>query len=187
MGIRHETSSPYSPHQNGTAERQWRTLFEMGRCLLIDKGLPKFLWTYAVQTAAHIRNRCFNNRIKQTPYHMLTGNQPDLSKMGIFGSECYAYKHDPKKLDSRCEKGIFVGYDKNSPAYLVYHANSGKVSKNRLVKFCKKRGIEKQTQTDVLDDEVELFPQQYTCGESSGDVMFLKTIMEVRQMCLKEK
>ncbi|PIK35791.1 hypothetical protein BSL78_27378 [Apostichopus japonicus] len=111
MGIRHETASPYLPHKNGTAERQWRTLFEMGRCLLIDKGLPKFLWTYAVQTAAHIRNRCFNNRIKQTPYYMLTGNKPDLSKMGIFGSECYAYKHDPKKLDSRCEKGIFVGYD----------------------------------------------------------------------------
>lgn len=25
-GIRHETSAPYSPHQNGTAERNWRTL-----------------------------------------------------------------------------------------------------------------------------------------------------------------
>lgn len=31
--IRHDTSAPYSPHQNGTAERHWRTLFEMGRCL----------------------------------------------------------------------------------------------------------------------------------------------------------
>ncbi|PIK49001.1 hypothetical protein BSL78_14107 [Apostichopus japonicus] len=70
MGIRHETSSPYSPLQNGTAERQWRTLFQMGRCLLIDKGLPKFLWTYAVQTAAHIRNRCFNNRIKHPLSHV---------------------------------------------------------------------------------------------------------------------
>ena len=28
--IRHDTSAPYSPHQNGTAERHWRTLFEMG-------------------------------------------------------------------------------------------------------------------------------------------------------------
>lgn len=30
--IRHETSARYSPHQNATAERGWRTLFEMGRC-----------------------------------------------------------------------------------------------------------------------------------------------------------
>ena len=38
--IRHETSAPYSPHQNGTAERGWRTLYEMSRCLLIESGLP---------------------------------------------------------------------------------------------------------------------------------------------------
>ena len=30
---RHDKSCPKSPHQNGTAERHWRTLFEMGRCL----------------------------------------------------------------------------------------------------------------------------------------------------------
>jgi len=34
--IKHEKSAPYSPHQNGTAERSWRTLFEMGRSLLQD-------------------------------------------------------------------------------------------------------------------------------------------------------
>lgn len=78
---------------------------------------------------------------------MLIGCQPDLYKMGIFGAECYAYKHDPKKLDSRCEKGICVGYDKNSPAYLVNHATSGKILKYRLLKFIKKSSSEKQTQT----------------------------------------
>lgn len=34
--IRHETSAPYSPHQNGTAERNWRTLFELARCMLLE-------------------------------------------------------------------------------------------------------------------------------------------------------
>ena len=53
--IKHETSAPYSPHQNGTAERQWRTLFEMGRCLLIQAGLDKQLWPYAVMAAAYMR------------------------------------------------------------------------------------------------------------------------------------
>lgn len=118
-GIRNETSSPYSPHQNGTAERQWRTLFEMGRCMLIEKGLPKALWPYAIQSAAHIRNRCYNERTKNTPYFMLTGRKPNLSKMWIFGSECYAYSHNQKKLDPKCKKGIFVGYSKNSPAWFT--------------------------------------------------------------------
>ena len=82
-GIKHETSAPYSPHQNGTAERHCRTLFEMGRCLLLQSGLPKTLWPYAIQTAAHIRNRCFNKRTKTTPYFSLTGKVTDLSKMWI--------------------------------------------------------------------------------------------------------
>lgn len=50
--IRHETSCPYSPHQNGTAEREGRTLFEMARCKLIESDLPKSLWHYAIQEAA---------------------------------------------------------------------------------------------------------------------------------------
>lgn len=71
--IRHETSEPYSLHQNGTAERNWHTLFDMARCMLLESELPKDLWPYAVQTAAVVRNRCFNNRTKQTPYFLLTG------------------------------------------------------------------------------------------------------------------
>ncbi|CAB3983853.1 retrovirus-related pol poly from transposon tnt 1-94 [Paramuricea clavata] len=41
--IKHETSCPNSPHQNGTSERYWRTLFEMARCLLLESGVPKML------------------------------------------------------------------------------------------------------------------------------------------------
>ncbi len=153
-GIRHETSSPHSPHQNGTAERQWRTLFDMGRCLLIESGLPKNMWTYAIRMAAYIRNRCFNNRTGQTPFETLTGNKPDLSKTWIFGSECFAYQHEHNKLDSRCKKGVFVGHDTNSPAYLVYFRDSGKVIKYRLVKFLQNdmsQDVYTQTNSD-LDD-----------------------------------
>ena len=66
--IRHEFSAPYSPHQNGTAERIWRTLFDMARCMLIESNLPMKLWTYAVRIAAVIRNRCYCNTTKKTPY-----------------------------------------------------------------------------------------------------------------------
>ena len=110
-GIKHKTSCPNSRHQNGTAERHWRTLFEMARCLLLERSVPKVLWPYAVQTAAHIRNRCYNNRTQTTPYFSMTGKKPDLSKMWVFGSECYTYEYNRKKLDHKCEKGVFVGYD----------------------------------------------------------------------------
>ena len=125
-GIRQETSAPYSPHQNGTAKRGWRTLFEMSRCMLLESNLSKQLWTYSVQTAAQIRNRCYSRVLEQTTYRVFTGKTPNLSDMKIFGSECYIYQQDKKKLDSRCKKGIFVGYDKYSPAYNVYYPEIGK-------------------------------------------------------------
>ena len=118
--IKHELSTPYSPHQNGTAERAWRSLFDVARCLLIDAELPKQLWTYAVMTSAYIRNRCYNPRTGKTPYEYLTGIKPNLSNMHVFGTVCYAYVQNKTKLDPRAEKGIFVGYDRSSPAFLVY-------------------------------------------------------------------
>ena len=69
---------------------------------------------------------------------MVTGRQPNLSKMHVFGTICYSYEVDKKKLDNRCSKGIFIGYDKYSPAYLVYHSDSDKIMKHRYVKFTEK-------------------------------------------------
>ena len=60
--IKHERSAPYTPQQNGTAERSWRTSFDMARCLLLDSRLPKNLWTYALSTSGYNRNRCFQKR-----------------------------------------------------------------------------------------------------------------------------
>lgn len=118
-GIRHETPAPYSPHQKGIAECKWRTLFNMARRMLIKSNLPKQLWIYAVQTAAVVRNRCFSKCTKQTAIQALTGRRPNLSRMKKFGSVCFAYKRSNRKHDQRCEKCVFIGYDKNNSAHIV--------------------------------------------------------------------
>ena len=112
-------------------------------------------------TVAVIRNRCFNNRLKQTPYYIITGRKPNLSKMNIFGSTCYAYKNLKKKLDPKCEKGIFVGYDRNSPAYSIFYPENSRVLKHRLIKFIS-NVTNQQTQTNSTDDDDDddYFPQR---------------------------
>ena len=133
--IKHETSAPRSPHQNGTAERQFRTIFEMARCLLLESKLPKYLWSYAVVSACYTRNRCFSTRLGKTPFEAFCGIKPNVSNMQPFGTLCFAYVEGAKKLEARSREGIFLGYDKYSPAYLVYHPNTKKVSKVRNVRF----------------------------------------------------
>ena len=179
--IKHEQSAPYSPHQNGIAERGWRTFFEMGRCLLIGSKLPHVLWPYAVMASSYIRNRCFQERTSQTPYFLLTGQKPNLSNMHVFGSICYSYIEKHKaKLDPRSKRGMFVGYDKESPAFLVYCPDTRKVMRCRCVKFtdlieidddkkdCKEIGSD-----DVGNDDDDDFPDDGSCliNVPQGDVV----------------
>ena len=123
------------PHQNGTAERNWQTVFNMARCLILDGKLPKSLWTYAVAYAGYTRNRCYQQRTKCTPFELFYGKVPDLRHMASFGTKCYVYDENTKKLDNRSTSGVFVGYDRESPAYLVYNTNSGAIRRSRNVRF----------------------------------------------------
>ncbi|KAL7641208.1 UNVERIFIED_CONTAM: hypothetical protein RMT77_008346 [Armadillidium vulgare] len=143
--IKQEFSAPYSPHQNGKVERTWRTLFDMARCLLLEAKLPKKLWSYAVKTSAYIRNRCYHSKTGKTPHELITGRKTNLSNMHLFGSVCYAYSQEKKKLDAHSKQGIFVGYDNESPAYLVYFPEQKNIKKIRCVKFTEKFGQEEET------------------------------------------
>jgi len=124
----------------------------MARCLLIESQLPKELWTYAVSVAAYTRSRCFSPRTGKTPYEMLTGKKPDVSRMSVFGTICYAYVQNKKKLDARSEMGIFVGYDRESPAYLVYFKQSGIIKKVRCVRFTNRFDVNTDNTDTNVDD-----------------------------------
>jgi len=67
----------------------------MARCLLIDSGLPKAYWEYAVEMAAYLRNRTPTtanrtpttaNLRNETPYEVVFGKVPNLQNLPIFGS-----------------------------------------------------------------------------------------------------
>ena len=53
-GIIMEQTAPYSPAQNGVAERINRTLLEHARAMIFSKNIPKNLWPEAVAYACYI-------------------------------------------------------------------------------------------------------------------------------------
>ena len=118
--IRKEFSAPYPPHQNWTAERSWRTLFDMTRCLLFEAKLQKSWWPHALKSYAYIHERFYNPQLDMTAYEVITGLTLNLQTIHIFGRIFYAYVQDKGKLDSRSEEGIFIGYDMYIPAFIIY-------------------------------------------------------------------
>ena len=72
--IVHQTTAPYSPQQNGVAERENRTLKDMMNAMLISSGLPQNLWGEAILSANYILNKLPKKKTNKTSYEYLPIN-----------------------------------------------------------------------------------------------------------------
>ena len=136
-GIKHERTSPFTPQQNGLAERKNQTLMEMVNYMLNQSGLPTNMWGEALLTACYIHNRITSRVIPTSPYELWKGRQPNLDYLRVWGCVAYYRTPDPKrsKLGDRARKSVFIGYAQNSKAYRLLDDESGVVVESRDVEF----------------------------------------------------
>ncbi len=151
-GIRHESSAPHTPEQNGVAERANRTIVEGGRSLLYAQHIPLELWAEAISCTVYVLNRVVAKTSPVTPYQNWYGTKPDISHLRIFGSSAFIHvpKAERRKLDSKSLKCFFVGYSNTQKAYRFWDPVT------RVIKISR----------DVVFDE-QLFPAAPTNLSSS--------------------
>ena len=141
---------PYTPQQNGVAERKNRSIVGAARAMLHDQSLPFFLWAEACSTAVYVQNRSPHRALGcKTPEEMFTGRKPEIGHFCIFG--CLTYSHVPSKkrtkLEATGEKGIFVGYDETSKAFCIYLPAKRRVAVRREVRFEEERAFRKSLES----------------------------------------
>lgn len=123
FGVLHTKTNVYTPQQNGRIEREMRTIVESARSILHARKLGESLWAEAINYAVFTINQTGKSSVKdKSPAELWFGRMINISKLRSFGCECYVLieDHKRKKMERKSRKGIFVGYDLDSPCYRVY-------------------------------------------------------------------
>ncbi|GJV17515.1 retrovirus-related pol polyprotein from transposon TNT 1-94 [Tanacetum coccineum] len=137
-GISQNFSSPYTPEQNGVAERKNITLIEAARTMLNESVLFKHFWTKAVRIACYTQKRSIIvKRHDRTPYEIFKERIPDISYFHVFG--CLVFIHNHKdhlgKLDAKANDGFFLGYSFYSKTFRVFNTTRQQLEETYYVTF----------------------------------------------------
>ncbi|GJW13118.1 retrovirus-related pol polyprotein from transposon TNT 1-94 [Tanacetum coccineum] len=136
-GIRHEFTAPYSPQQNGIAERKNRTLKEMVTAMLISSGMSQDMWGEAILTATYLLNKIPRKEKEETPYELWMGRKPSYQYLRVWGCLAKVVVPTPKaqKIGPKSVDCIFIGYAKNNTAYrfIVHESKNPDIQKNTIM------------------------------------------------------
>ncbi|KAI3719151.1 hypothetical protein L6452_20045 [Arctium lappa] len=119
-GTLHRLSCPYTPQQNGRAERKHRHIVETGLAMLFNSKLPASYWVDAFSSAVFIINRLPTTILDgKSPFELLYSQAPDYTTFRAFGCRVFPFLRDysAHKLSPRSLPCIFIGY---SPQYKGY-------------------------------------------------------------------
>jgi hypothetical protein len=109
-----KTTVPYTPEQNGPAERAGGTIVMRARTLLNEADLPSGFWPEAMKASVYILNRTPTEKIGwKTPYETIFGTKPYVGNIFRFGSKAYVRIEGIKKshkMAPRAQIGYLLGY-----------------------------------------------------------------------------
>jgi transposase InsO family protein len=98
--IRSRTSNPYTPQQNGLAERHNRTILESLRTILKDSGFGYRFWSDIVKVSTLTLNQIPAHKSKKSPFEMFKNRSISLDFFRPIGNRV-SYLITPQKPSSK--------------------------------------------------------------------------------------
>lgn len=139
-GIILRPTAPYTPEENGVAERSNRTVVSKARAMMIEANMPIRFWLHAVKTAIYLMNRTVSSTLESgvTPYEMWHGSKPDISHIRVFGCLCSILTRKEirqGKFAPVSKSAILIGYAEQNRNYIVFIPENNTILTSHDVTF----------------------------------------------------
>lgn len=176
-GIKFQLTVPYTPEENGVVERMNRTIMDKTRSMMQESSCDHRFWAEAVNTSVYLINRSPTKLFKDmAPEEKWSGKEINLNHLRIFGS--IAYVHIPKqkrrKLDSRSQKMVFVGYSEEAMGYRLFDSKTHEISRARDVIFLEGEFLADEMKNKNVQPFSEVFAPILSLYESENKLETLE-------------
>jgi hypothetical protein len=105
--------------------------------MLLASGLPKSFWRNTILYAVWLRNRTPTKKTApKSPYEVITGNKPDLSRARRFGCRVWVRVYKNSKLDERGVEAVWIGPSAETPdGQKIFWPKKSTITVERNVRF----------------------------------------------------
>ncbi|PKU81996.1 Retrovirus-related Pol polyprotein from transposon TNT 1-94 [Dendrobium catenatum] len=163
-GRSHQISCPYTPEQNGVAERKHRHLLETTRALLYTASISNSYWPDAILTANYLVNRMPSpNTDNKSPYELLFQQKPSYDHLRTFGCACFPLTPSQlrNKFQPKSKLCVFLGYSEKYKGYKCLDISNNKILLSRHVIFDENSFPFLATQQGSIQEPSDTLPFQF--------------------------
>ncbi|MBW0539838.1 hypothetical protein O181_079553 [Austropuccinia psidii MF-1] len=138
LGISFCPSLPYSPQENGEAERLNQMLGDMVQAMTVQSGMPEQFWQFAYSSAAFLHNRLPNSQcLNSLPHQELFGTAPSIATLYPFRADAIMHvpalnqphKLTPRGIECKLLKPLMSG------SWLLWEPSTNKMVQSASVIF----------------------------------------------------